>query len=136
MPKIEYSLDNLGLVVKMLLSNAPNDTFCFYGSMGAGKTTLIKALVKELGAIDSGNSPSFGLVNEYHDSEGSLLAFHFDFYRINSLEEAMDIGLEEYFESSAYTFIEWPEKIEPLLPEEYLKITLSFIDENTRRIEY
>ena len=94
--------------------------------MGVGKTTLIKSLIKQLGAVDSGNSPSYGLVNEYHNANGKLVAYHFDFYRIESEEEALDMGIEEYFNSNAYIFIEWPEKIAKLLPaEKSSKITPS-----------
>ena len=104
--------------------------------MGVGKTTIIKAIIKELGAVDSGNSPTFGLVNEYHKANGELVAYHFDFYRIEKEEEALDMGIEEYFNADAYVFIEWPEKIPNLLPENHQKIHLHLIDENIRLIEF
>jgi tRNA threonylcarbamoyladenosine biosynthesis protein TsaE len=136
MSSVEFTPYELHSLANKVMTELTSKTVCLYGSMGAGKTTLITALVKELGAIDMGSSPTFGLVNEYHNTEGNVVAYHFDFYRINSLEEALDIGLEDYFSSDVYLFIEWPEKIEALLPEEYHKVSLYFIDENTRRIEY
>ena len=136
MPSLEYPLDKIAEVAEMVLSEIQPSPLCFYGEMGAGKTTLIKAILQQLDAVDLGNSPTFGLVNEYHNNQGELLAYHFDFYRINSLEEAMDIGLEEYFTRGVYVFMEWPEKIEELLPDEYHKISVYFVDKNTRRIEY
>ena len=131
---IFYKQTEIIEVVKQVL--ALGKVIGLYGQMGTGKTTLIKAMLQHLGAVDSGSSPTFGLVNEYHNANGELVAYHFDFYRIQSLEEAMDIGLEEYFASDAYIFMEWPENIEPLLPEECHKVFLYFVDENTRRIEY
>ena len=104
----------------------------FYGDMGAGKTTLIKALCDKLMVIDSTSSPSFGLINEY-SSEKGLLIYHFDFYRIRSIEEAFDLGYEEYFYSGNYCFIEWPEKIQSLLPEETVKISIR-VNENDGRV--
>ena len=104
----------------------------FYGDMGAGKTTLIKALCDKLMVIDSTSSPSFGLINEY-SSEKNLLVYHFDFYRIRSIEEAFDLGYEEYFYSGNYCFIEWPEKIQSLLPEETVKISIR-VNENDGRV--
>ena len=104
----------------------------FYGDMGAGKTTLIKALCDKLMVIDSTSSPSFGLINEY-SSEKNLLVYHFDFYRIRSIEEAFDLGYEEYFYSGNYCFIEWPEKIQSLLPEDTVKISIR-VNENDGRI--
>lgn len=136
MPNTEFTLKAINALTKEVIPKLHSKTVCLYGPMGAGKTTLIKAMVKELGAVDVGSSPTFGLVNEYHNANGDLLAYHFDFYRINSLEEALDIGLEDYFATDVYIFIEWPEKIEDLLPETYHKVSLYFIDENTRRIEY
>ena len=126
-------MDIFGVALTLLKGH---QVFCFYGQMGTGKTTLIKAMLQHLGAVDMGSSPSFGLVNEYYSAEEELVAYHFDFYRINALEEALDIGLEEYFASDAHIFIEWPEKIEALLPEEYHTVSLYFVDETTRRIEY
>ena len=104
--------------------------------MGSGKTTLIKAMLHNLGAIDMGNSPTFSLVNEHYNAHGQLLAYHFDLYRIESLEEALDMGIETYFNSEAYLFIEWPRIIESLLPAKYHSISLQFIDETTRYIEF
>lgn len=133
---MEYKHKDLCKIAAQLLASSEKKIFCFYGQMGAGKTTLIKALLKELGAVDSGSSPTFGLVNEYHDKNGELLAYHFDFYRIENEEEAFDLGIEDYFNSAAYIFIEWPEKIPNLIPIDALAIQLHVIDENTRRIEY
>jgi len=104
--------------------------------MGTGKTTLIKAILEHLGTADSGHSPTFGLVNEYHDANGQLLAYHFDLYRIESEEEVYDMGFETYLDSGAYVFIEWPERIPTLLPEDAVHLRLQLIDENTRRIEF
>ena len=103
--------------------------------MGVGKTTLVKALVKELGAVDVANSPTFGLVNEYHDENDSPLAYHFDFYRLNDEMEALDMGFEDYLNTGTWLFIEWPDKISSLLPEDAVGVFLHFIEENTRSIE-
>lgn len=97
--------------------------FAFYGPMGSGKTTLIKAICHELGASGLVTSPTFSLVNEYKTDKGELL-YHFDLYRINNAEELFDLGYEEYFYSDGYVFIEWAEKAEALLPDPVIKITL------------
>ncbi len=133
---IIYNKKDIFDIAAVVLTKTTKKTFCFYGQMGTGKTTLIKAMLLHIGAVDVGNSPTFGLVNEYHDAKGHLLAFHFDFYRLNSEEEAYDLGLEDYFLRDAHIFIEWPEKIPNLLPEGILPLKLRFIDETTRRIEY
>lgn len=95
----------------------------FEGEMGAGKTTLIKAVCKLLGVEDTVQSPTFSIVNEYRSAGGGTV-YHFDFYRIREAEEAVHIGAEEYFYSGNLCLIEWPSKVEPLLPDNYLKITL------------
>lgn len=105
----------------------------FYGSMGAGKTTFITALCEALGVKDVVNSPTFTIVNEYRDGRGESV-YHFDFYRINRLSEALDIGLYEYFDSGSLCLIEWPEMIEELLPEETLKVQILTDDARTRRL--
>jgi len=106
--------------------------FAFYGAMGAGKTTIIKAVCELLGAVDIVTSPTFTLVNEYKTITGESL-FHFDFYRIRKTEEVFDFGIEEYFSSESYCFMEWPELIEDILPGETLKIRIS-VDDNDHRI--
>ena len=105
----------------------------FYGGMGAGKTTFITALCSALGVEDIVNSPTFTIVNEYRTAAGGAV-YHFDFYRINRLSEAMDIGLYEYFDSDGLCLIEWPEMIEELLPEETLKVQILVEDEDTRTL--
>ncbi|MNY09326.1 tRNA threonylcarbamoyladenosine biosynthesis protein TsaE [compost metagenome] len=104
--------------------------FIFDGEMGAGKTTLIKSLAKALGVTEVVTSPTFSIVNEY-EANGDII-YHFDFYRIKNLQEAYDIGYEEYFYSGNKCFIEWPAKIESLIPEHYIKIEINVINENTR----
>jgi len=134
--KIEFNKNQIDDVAKELMKETKERVFCFYGEMGAGKTTLIKALLKELDIEDVGNSPTFGIVNEYRTPSSKLLAYHFDFYRIENEEEAYDIGLEDYISTDTYIFIEWPEKIPTLIPINATKVQLHFIDENTRCIEY
>lgn len=102
----------------------------FDGPMGAGKTTLISALCKSLGSTDDLSSPTFSIVNEYQSNVGVI--YHFDFYRLKSIEEAFDFGLEEYLYSGNYCFLEWSEKVEALLPDSPLKISIEIIDEQTR----
>ena len=106
--------------------------FAFYGSMGAGKTTFIKALCEELGVTDVVTSPTFAIVNEYETSSRPI--FHFDFYRIKKLEEVYDMGYEDYFYSDALCFIEWPELIEEVLPAEAVKVTITEKADGTRTI--
>ncbi|MDD2798945.1 MAG: tRNA (adenosine(37)-N6)-threonylcarbamoyltransferase complex ATPase subunit type 1 TsaE [Bacteroidales bacterium] len=101
-----------------------NTVFAFRGSMGAGKTTFIKAICEELGVEDTINSPTFAIVNEYRSISGELI-YHFDFYRINKIEEAFDFGYEDYFYSGALCFIEWPEKIEDLLPRNCVQVEIN-----------
>ena len=107
----------------------------FYGSMGAGKTTFITALCKVLGVEDTVNSPTFTLVNEYEAADG-MPVWHFDFYRIERPEEALDIGLEEYLYGDGLSLIEWPENIEPLLPEDCLKVYLEVVGAEQRRLSF
>lgn len=104
--------------------------FVFEGDMGAGKTTFIKVLAKALGVKELVSSPTFSIVNEY-EAEGNTF-YHFDFYRIKNLQEAYDIGYEEYFYSGNTCFIEWPEKVEELLPEHYIKVEIKMLSENER----
>jgi len=108
---------------KILLTFKGRRIFAFSGSMGTGKTTIINYLCKELGVLDFTVSPSFSLVNEYRTREGETV-YHFDFYRINDIKEAFDMGYEEYFYSGHYCFIEWPEKIMELLPEDCVYIRI------------
>ncbi len=102
--------------------------------MGSGKTTLIKEIVKQLGVDEVASSPTFSLVNEYHSDKGEII-YHFDFYRIENEEEAFDIGVEEYFYSDHWCFIEWPEKVENLLPLESVAIHLTINQDTTRTIQ-
>jgi tRNA threonylcarbamoyladenosine biosynthesis protein TsaE len=108
---------------KLLESFSEERFFAFFGKMGVGKTTLIKELCAALGVEDNVCSPTFAIVNEYSTSEGEPV-YHFDFYRLKSLAEAYDIGYEEYFYSGCYCFTEWTEKIEELLPEHYVRVTI------------
>ncbi|WP_196892641.1 tRNA (adenosine(37)-N6)-threonylcarbamoyltransferase complex ATPase subunit type 1 TsaE [Aureivirga marina] len=134
--KIDYTLENLSEVADFVLENASNKVLLFYGEMGAGKTTLIKELAKKLGVNDLTNSPTFSLVNEYHSNKGEII-YHFDFYRIEDEEEAYDIGVEEYFDSNAWSFVEWPQNIENLLPLSAvtLQITIKSATERTLEIK-
>ncbi len=109
-----------------------NRIFAFYGSMGSGKTTIIKAICEELGAVDLVSSPSFTLVNEYKTKKGVSL-YHIDFFRIKNLNEVFDFGIEEYFSSGSLCFMEWPELIEEILPEDTVKIKI-VVGENEERI--
>jgi tRNA threonylcarbamoyladenosine biosynthesis protein TsaE len=107
--------------------------FAFYGAMGVGKTTFIKALCEELGVEDVVNSPTFAIVNEY-EVKGKSPIYHFDFYRINKPEEAFDFGYEDYFYSGNLCFIEWPEKIEGLLPNDCVNVSFSELEDGRRKI--
>lgn len=131
---LRYIENELPLIAKTILANVSNKTICFYAPMGAGKTTLIKAMVNQLGAIDAGNSPTFGIVNEYLSPNGETLAYHFDFYRLNNELEALDLGFEEYLDQDVWVFIEWPEKVTSFLPEEAAEIRIEFIDKDTRML--
>ena len=109
--------------------------FAFYGKMGAGKTTFIKAICEELGVEDVINSPTFAIINEYRSDKTGELIYHFDFYRINKLSEAQDISVEDYFYSGALCFIEWPEKIERLLPDDAVRVMIEEMDDGGRELK-
>ena len=109
--------------------------FAFYGKMGAGKTTFVKAVCEELGVDDVITSPTFAIVNEYTGKSGDPI-FHFDFYRIKKLEEVYDMGYEEYFYSGALCFIEWPELIEELLPEDAVRVSIEQQPDDTRLVRW
>jgi tRNA threonylcarbamoyladenosine biosynthesis protein TsaE len=111
-----------------------NKVFVFYGSMGAGKTTFIKAICEELEVEDVINSPTFAIINEYSTKNGDQL-FHFDFYRINKIEEAYDFGYEDYFYSGKHCFIEWPEKIKELIPPDAVEVHITENADGEREIK-
>lgn len=128
MKLVATSIADLELLAKHLVSLfAEHKVIAFYGEMGAGKTTLIKAICKALGSKDTVSSPTFSLVNDYKYSDEKHI-YHFDFYRLNKETEALDMGCEEYFYSGNYCFIEWPEKIQSLLPSDCLSITIQVTD--------
>ena len=110
--------------------------FAFYGKMGAGKTTFIKALCEALGVSDVVNSPTFSIVNEYRSDTTGELVYHFDFYRIEKIEEVYDMGYEDYFYSGALCFIEWPERVEELLPGDAVKVTVTEAEDGSRCIAF
>jgi len=123
---------HLPAAAKQLISaTSDKKIFAFYGTMGAGKTTIIKAICNYLGAVDIVSSPTFTLVNEYRTSEGESL-FHMDFYRIKKQEEVFDFGIEEYLTGDSYCFMEWPELIEELLPPETVRVRISIKNEQQR----
>lgn len=124
------------------LQNAANEliamfseerVFAFYGKMGAGKTTFIQCICRALGSPDNVTSPTFALINEYNTMEMDSI-FHFDFYRIKALEEAYDLGYEDYIYSGSYCLIEWPEMIESLLPENLVEVKIEVLDNESRMI--
>lgn len=131
--EITYNQNEIQLVAEQLLKNSTSKIFLFYGEMGVGKTTLIKEIVKQLGVSESSNSPSFSIVNEYDTPEGAV--YHFDFYRINHIAEAFDIGLEDYLYSNNYIFIEWPEKIISLLPDNANKLFININQNGSRTLK-
>ena len=128
-----YSLEDLSIIASEVISSTKNKTLLFYGQMGVGKTTLIKEICKQLEVLDNISSPTFSLVNEYHTKNKGKV-FHFDFYRIEDENEALDIGIEEYFDNNAWCLVEWPENIENLLPLDAVEIHLSILDNQQRNI--
>nr|WP_321484604.1 tRNA (adenosine(37)-N6)-threonylcarbamoyltransferase complex ATPase subunit type 1 TsaE [uncultured Draconibacterium sp.] len=128
------SLDELEIAAKELITAFSNDrVFAFYGKMGAGKTTFIQSICRALGSDDNVTSPTFALINEYNTANLDSI-FHFDFYRIKDIEEAYDLGYEDYIYSGSYCLIEWPEMIDSLLPEKMVKVKIEVQDDDTRLI--
>jgi tRNA threonylcarbamoyladenosine biosynthesis protein TsaE len=129
------SLDNIREAAKQFIAAMEDNTvFAFYGKMGAGKTTFIKAICEELGVTDVINSPTFAIVNEYRSDETGELIYHFDFYRIQKLDEVYDMGYEDYFYSGALCFIEWPELVEEVLPGDAVKVIIEEGEDGTRSV--
>lgn len=113
-----------------------NTVFAFYGEMGAGKTTFIAELCRALGVEDDvANSPSFSIINEYRSAETAELMYHFDLYRLESLDEAFDIGVEDYLDSGALCFIEWPDRIDDILPDDTVRVDIKVNDDGSRTLE-
>jgi len=134
--EITATLNQLDEVAKTILTtHSHHRIFSFYGEMGEGKTTLIKALCKCLNIQNIPSSPTFAIINEYWTSQNEPV-YHFDFYRIERPEEAIAIGFFEYLESGHYCFMEWPEKIEAILDDERVKITIERIDDETRKFTF
>ena len=131
--EIIFSIEEINEVAQKVISQNPHKIILFYGDMGVGKTTLIKALVQELGIEEPTSSPTFSIVNEYRNNQ-SVCVYHFDMYRIKSETEALDMGIEDYLYSGNWCFIEWPEKIPSLIPEEKSTITLSLSDGGKRHL--
>ena len=136
MQTITYTLDRIDEIAHLLIQEAGDQKiWIFRGEMGAGKTTLIKSLAKALEVADSVSSPTFGIVNEYQTQANELL-YHFDFYRLDDPMEALDIGIEEYFYSGNYCWLEWAEKIAPFLPDRFFHIELALASETGRMLTF
>ena len=135
---MKISIENLEQIheaaKEFIAAMGDNTVFAFYGKIGAGKTTFIKAVCEELGVADVINSPTFAIVNEYRSDTTGELIYHFDFYRIKKLEEVYDMGYEDYFYSGALCFIEWPELIEDLLPGDAVKVSIEEQENGNRML--
>lgn len=131
---IDFDLTEIHLISKKIIDKKQHQTIVFNGQMGAGKTTVIKALCEELGVKSPTSSPTFSLVNEYEMKNGKI--FHFDMYRLKSEEEALDFGIDEYLYSGHLCLIEWAEKIPNLLPEDHHVIEIKILDDGKRRITF
>ena len=133
---MEIRIENLEKIreaAREFVANIGDSTvFAFYGKMGAGKTTFIKAVCEELGVEDVITSPTFAIINEYRSDASGELIYHFDFYRVKKIEEVYDMGFEDYFYSGALCFIEWPELCEEVLPEDTVKVTIEESSDGTR----
>lgn len=128
------SLENINQAAKTFIDQMGNNkVFAFHGEMGAGKTTFIKALCEEMGVEDVVNSPTFSIINEYTAGNGNQI-YHFDCYRINKISEALALGAEEYFYSGNLCFIEWAEKIESILPSDYVNVHIRVCDDGSREV--
>jgi tRNA threonylcarbamoyladenosine biosynthesis protein TsaE len=130
---IIFSIDQLEEVAQQIIANNPKKVILFHGEMGVGKTTLIKQLCKTLGVTGATSSPTFSLVNEY-EADDNQLVYHFDFYRLNKEEEALDMGVDDYLYSGNWCFIEWAEKIPNLIPEAHSVITISLLADGKRSL--
>lgn len=136
MQAIKATEEQLDQVAEAILKAHPEErVFGFYGEMGAGKTTLIKALCRALGVRDVTSSPTFAIINEYWTEAGEPL-YHFDFYRIDEPADATRVGFEEYLYSGHYCFIEWTEKVEEILQGDFIPITIERVDDDTRLFKY
>lgn len=124
-------LEDLIPIAKVILTNLKHKVVLFEGELGAGKTSFIKVLVKEMGSSDEVSSPTFSIVNEYELPKAKV--FHFDLYRIKTEEEALDFGIDEYLESGNFCFIEWPEKITDFLPDDFHTVKI-IVEENKRTV--
>ena len=134
--KINYLAD-INEAAKQFIENmGDGKVFAFYGKMGAGKTTFIKAICEELCVDDVITSPTFAIVNEYQSATTGDSIYHFDFYRIKKLEEVYDMGYEDYFYSGSLCFLEWPELIDDLLPEDATKVTIEATDDGGRVVKF
>jgi len=129
-----YTIEDLPTIASEIIALVKYKKILFYGEMGAGKTTLIKEICNQLNVLDTISSPTFSLVNEYETSKNKKV-FHFDFYRIEDEEEALDMGIEEYFDNNCWCLIEWPENIKNLLPLDAVQIHLSILDIGQRNIQ-
>lgn len=136
MPSLEYTLKDIKRIALDLMAEGGDcKIWLFYGNLGAGKTTLIKELGKTLGVEESiMSSPTFSLINEYETPQGVI--FHMDFYRVKKDDEIFDLGIDEYFESGSYCFVEWPERLGRAMPQKIFKISLSGDGQESRRIEF
>ena len=136
MKEIKFGLDSLSVAAEEFIKDIGNfRIFLFDGEMGAGKTTFIAEVCRQLGADDDFGSPTFSLVNEYVDSKGNSI-YHFDLYRIDNLKEIMDMGAEEYFNSGNLCLVEWPDRLGELEPEEARKVTISVNPDDTRTLKF
>ena len=131
--EIQFKLDEINQVAQKIIAQKPHKVVLFHGEMGAGKTTLIKAISKALGVANATSSPTFSLVNEYEADNGDLV-YHFDVYRLNSEAEAYDMGIDEYLYSGEWCFIEWAEKIPSLIPSEHSTVTLKIGKDGKRTL--
>ena len=131
--EISYRLEEVEHVAKELINNVSSKVLLLYGNMGVGKTTLIKAIVKELGSNDDVSSPTFSIVNEYELTNDTI--YHFDLYRIHDLEEAYNFGIEDYLYNDNWVIIEWPDIIETILPKHFNRINIVLMSENERKLK-